>query len=178
MPKGRPRKAGKRHPNGRLAQPTGWEIMTPVLERRCKQIGLAPTVENMRAVKGQEGGTTWGKLLLSGQIDQRQHDACKWFATLRAAYHRSIDAPKETPKCGDLEGLGGMSAGMDDAEVCRRIRVQYKLAEALLRDCGRQSVLAVMACVREEPMRPGQIGALRVGLSVLAKHFLEGRRAA
>ena len=171
---GRKRKQGKRQPDGRIAPETGWSIMEPVLRRRCRELGWRETVENMRKVKGQEGGTRWGQLYLAGDLDRRQYEAAEWFATKRTQYHRSIDAPKEHPKTCNMAGEpSGGAHSAESVEAVRRVRVEYLDAENALRTAGRAYLIAMKA-VAIEKCAHIPIHVIQRALTILADRVIAG----
>ena len=174
---GRKRKQGKRQPDGRIAPQTDWQIMEPVLRRRCRELGWAETVDNMRKVKGQEGGTRWGKLYLAGDLDRRQYEAAEWFATKRVQYLRSVDAPKEHPKTCSMspEPSGGSYSG-ESVEAVRRVRIEYLGADRLLRDAGRAYVVAMQLLMTSDASIPLHI--IQTALRLLADRVIEGHQQA
>lgn len=104
----RKRKIGRRHPNGKLVQPTGYEIKRPVLERRCLKAGLKPTHENLKQAD-RAGATLWGHYWLAGFITERQFDAAGRFAVLRDEYRKAMSLPPETARSANLLAAGGRS---------------------------------------------------------------------
>lgn len=163
--------AGQREPNGRLQRPTqetGWEVMQPVLERRCRDVGIPATVENMRKVRGEAGGTPWGRLWLAGRITSRQYEAFKAFANLRQNYLRSIDAPKEDPKTASMGAVAGATRP-EDVSAVRAIRARYLQIDNDLRKCPASIVRAAFSVIRgnREPDRLVQLAGTALAILLL-----------
>ena len=177
MTRGRKRKAGKREPSGRLqrdpAAETEWLVMEPVLRRRCREIGWRPSVENMRKVRGPEGGTAWGHLWLRQQITREQHDAAVWFDRLRADYLRAICAPVQKGSDMDPDNRGA-SLMAENERRNRAIRAAYIEAEAALRNAGRRASLAVFGLMAGGT-HP-HVESLRAGLDAIRAHVGTGGR--
>lgn len=152
---GRPRKQGRRERNGRPkrrpASETDWQTIEPVLRRRCAELGLRPTLENMRSVRGQEGGTPWGKLWIKDEITRRQHDAARWYAEARARYLRAIAAPKETPSCSSYGDTRGRSL-VENVKGDMAARAAFTAVDCLLNGMGRSYKRAIMGLLEEQPV--------------------------
>ena len=124
-------------------------------------------------VRGQDGGTPWGKLLIKGEITRRMADALQAFWLMRQQYLHSIDAPREHPKgCNATLEPSGASLRGENVDWARRVRQEYLGAERVLFVAGRAYLLAVKANVQEMPVR---IEQLRHGAELLAQHLLDGQ---
>lgn len=171
---GRKRKLGAREANGRLQRETDWQVLEPSLRRRCAELGIRPTLENMRMVRGQDGGTPWGKLFIKGEITRRMADALQAFWLMRQQYLHSIDAPREHPKgCNATLEPSGASLRGENVDWARRVRQEYLAVEKVLFVAGRAYLLTAKAHVQEMPVR---IEQLRHGAELLAEHLLDGQR--
>lgn len=162
----RKRKNTRREKNGRPQRQTAWGIQEPILRRRCLECGLPPTVENMRKVRGEAGGTYWGKLWLTNKITHRQYEAFKAFAKLRASYLESIDAPKEDPKIASYE-IGGAGTRPENASLCAAIRARYRSVEVNLRKLPAPIARAAFTVVREIPTPDRHARSAGIALALL-----------
>lgn len=153
--KGRPKKAGKREPNGRVQRPskaeTEWQTMEPALRRRCVEMELDVTYENMRKVRGQEGGTPWGRLHLTSQISYRQMRAIGEYWMARERYLYAIDAPKENPKAASMDpDQRGASLHQQDPNAAKQARATFSALDKALHDAGRLARRAVYETIAGE----------------------------
>ena len=119
------RKPGKREKNGRLQRDpkdeTEWLTMEHVLQRRCRELGWyrertdkktgkmerTYRVEDMRKVRGHEGGTLWGQLYLLKQIERPEYEAASAFVSLRERWLASIAAPGSSSSSWSAESISG-----------------------------------------------------------------------
>ena len=162
--KGRKRKPGRRGATGRLIQvQNDWAIMAPVLTKRCSVLGWEPTQENMRRVRGHEGGTTWGLLYLVGAITREQYETAIAFAILRADWLRSIAAPRLQGSDMDPDNRG-QSLEAENVRRVRAVRAAYLAADRALRNAG---VLPTRAVFRVLDGQAPDVEMLRVGLDAL-----------
>lgn len=118
--RGRPRKLGKRQPNGRLnaraqAASNGPVILDATIEQRARSLGrvvvqsdglaegvrvditvpyVQVTVELRRAMRDEHASYPLGRLLLTGRITDRQFRAGNSYGMLRRRWERLADAPK------------------------------------------------------------------------------------
>ena len=181
----------KREPNGRAQRETDLEVMAPVLLRRRKELGWKPEakydvdgkpiltaeiVDQMKKLKGQEGGTPWGHLYLRGDITDRQQQAANAFWMMRQDYLKAIYAPKESPKCGSMDpDARGVTLMAENVRWARAARLRYQDAETVLRASGPTAVRAVNALLNEQSV---VLHHLILGLDTLSAHLLDGRRKA
>lgn len=143
-----PRKRRTREKNGRPQREATWERLEPVLRRRCRECGLPPTYENMRRVRGQEGGTYWGKLWISGRIKRKNYEGFEAFSKLRTAFLQSIDAPRDTPKIASLEP-GGLGVRPENVAIVEAIRARFTAIDRDLRKYPLPIVRAAYATIEE-----------------------------
>lgn len=168
----RRRKQGRRERNGRLQRDTQveteWLAMEHTLRRRCGELGWKATVENMRKVRGHEGGTLWGKLYLLERIDRPMYEAACEFVSLREGWLASIAAPGMV--CGSMEqGARGASLVAENVRRVLALRAAYLAADRALRASGVLATRAVhLALFEGEVTSEAQ---LQVGLGALAVHL-------
>jgi hypothetical protein len=100
-----------------------------------------------------------GRLLLSGEISQREYNAGKTYADVALLYLETIGAPRP---------YGADTAGFSDDDALGA-KVAYCEARDALRRAGRRCGVAVdRVCVYDEPPRDdAERHALRVGLRAL-----------
>lgn len=138
---GRPRKKGRREPNGRIAR---------VYENPKAQVASQPhrIVVPMRFRELPEAESEFGRMMLNGWITPAQHEAGKLYAELAARYRAAIQAPSPNPSGIQLGSAGfGKSAGMPDGtaravkraydsafESCGPVRLQKALAHHVIHD--------------------------------------------
>ena len=139
---GRPRKIGKRQPNGQLAR----AYVNPKAQVACQPHRKVVAMSKYR--EWPEAETEFGRLMLNGAVTPAQYAAGKQYAELAVRYRAAILAPNQNPSGIDLERVGGgKSAGMmDDAaraikraydaafEACWPIRFQRLIAHHVIRD--------------------------------------------
>lgn len=163
---GRKRKAGKRHPNGELAN-------------EQKQIDLAHRIAiaqpHRQSVSqsqrfDQKAGTELGRLRLRQILTEEQYEAGRKYTALVARYRASIEAPKEGQSiAGAMEPRGG---GIITIEAARIIRQEYDDAFCALGDCGRPATKLVNhVAVHDREINRHLHDTLICGLNGLSKHF-------
>lgn len=95
---GRPRKQGKRQPNGQPAR---------VYTNPRKQVANQPHRCDMpkRFRESQEAGTRFGRMLLTGRITRAQYTAGSEYARLVDDYRRAVFAPAPNPAAIDRKSV-------------------------------------------------------------------------
>lgn len=164
-------KKGKREKNGRHQrdpkEETEWLTLEPVLRRRCDELGWPATVDNMRAVRGHEGGTLWGHLHLREVITRPMYEAATTFANLREEYLISIAAPAQRGSDMNPDGRGA-SLTAENVDRARAVRAAYLAADRALRASGVLPSRAVWLMYEgQEP----NARLLAIGLGALVGHF-------
>jgi len=103
---GRPRKAGKRHPNGKLVQPTAEERQADRLADTLYSVGFQRVVAMgwdktegncTRAAGDQRLGTMAGRLNVAERIQKREMDGLEKFAEVWRQYSRATGIPMAAP---------------------------------------------------------------------------------
>lgn len=186
MAKGRKRKAGKRHPSGKLVQPRRAEsqgdIMGTALDARQRHYGIGA-----RQARDERLGTALGRLSFAGKIMPDQYAAGELYGELMARHNAVMGLPIDQPRSvtGLLinEGIFGGGAPDPDPELVDKIRRQSAGAALMLRGCDqdiagrsgrRPSVLVhILACHDVEALRwsPADLHNLRLGLDTLCRFF-------
>lgn len=161
---GRPRKKGRREPNGRIAR---------VYENPKAQVASQPhrVVVPMRFRELPEAESEFGRMMLNGWITPAQHEAGKLYAELAARYRSAIQAPSPNPSGIQLGGAGfGKSAGMPDA-TARAIKRAY---DSAFESCGPVRLQKALAHHVIHDRKVGDFltrDLLKTGLDKLVKHF-------
>ncbi len=136
MAKGRKRKAGKRHPCGKLVQPSGAEtqreVMATVLEARQRHYGV-PT----RQAKDNRLGTALGRLAFAGTITAQQFAAGELYGEIMARNRAVMGLPTDQPRSVTAllinEGIFGGSAPNHDPALVAKVRRQAASAIMMVR---------------------------------------------
>ena len=136
MARGRKRKAGKRHPSGKLIQPrleeTQREVMSTVLEARQRHFGVSE-----RQAKDERLGTALGRLAFVGAITLSQYAAGELYGETMARHRAVVGLPMAQPRSvtGLLinEGIFGGGAPDPDPELVEKVRKQAASAILMLR---------------------------------------------
>lgn len=186
MAKGRKRKAGKRHPSGKLVQPRRAEsqsdIMGTVLDARQRHYGIGA-----RQARDERLGTALGRMAFAGKITADQFAAAELYGELIARRNAVMGLPSEQPRSvtGLLinEGIFGGGTPEPDPELVEKIRRQAAGAALMLRTCDqdmqggagrRPSVLVhLLACHDVEALRwsAADLHNLCLGLEALCRFF-------
>ena len=103
---GRKKLPGKRHPGGKLVQPTQSEraedAQRPMLEARCRQRKIAPTRENLDKMKAQRNGCKAGQAIDRANISDNAKDdlfgAVLHIRKTCVEFDRAIGAPNRHAK--------------------------------------------------------------------------------
>lgn len=174
------KKLRTRELNGRVqrlsAEQSRIEIQRPVLEKRCRDLGLRPTYENLRKVESPDYGTEWGRLYLRNEITQSEKLAAGWFSELHAGYLKAICSPRPTPKNSRLDGLSGGAPDVPDDWATAK-RDEWASVEATMRKrLTRYQITAVKSlCCESLPQRPEWV---KPGIKVLVEIHIDGARKA
>jgi len=169
---GRKRKTVPRERNGRPQRESREDITSVVGRRRCWEMGLRPTTENLKLAVSEVGGTYWGKLYHANKITLRQREAFKAFAILEEAYRQSIDAPKPTPKGATLNGGGGKSTAEENIGRTVATRARYEAIDWALHRSPGNVRRAVFNVIAEVPVSDEDAKAAGVAIEIL---MLDGR---
>ena len=104
--KGRPFKAGKREPNGRIQRDFKAEREIDVqgdnLKARCVDMNIAPTNANLILMRNPMAGCNAGRALMSNTDGANLFAAVTHFRRVIVAHDRAIDAPSRHPVCVGL----------------------------------------------------------------------------
>lgn len=172
--RGRPRKAGARHPGGRLVkrQAESPRVIAALMPHRR---GLGERAVDQRAE------TELGRLVLRGILDETLGLAGETYLALWRGYVFSLAGPREL---SNGSGHGFTCDGcvmLEERKWCRcsfRRRI-FLEARRVLEDAGGVVMLVVVnVAIHGNPLTGRwEIEPLRLGLSALAVHFgLIGRR--
>ena len=158
---GRKRNAGKRHPNGRLAQERG---LTPreVAARMPHRRGFGEAALDQRAE------SSLGRLVLRKDITADQFLAGQSFRRAWGAYLTTIGPPATI---GTKQGGKSCEDCLRDC-VCVRHRRFYEAADRELRRSGFLEMRVVkLVALHDHPCALPWLVPLRAGLDGLAVHF-------
>ena len=136
MARGRKRKAGKRHPSGKLVQPgaaeTQREVMATVLEARQRQYGVTA-----RQAKDERLGSAIGRLAFAGKITAEQLAAAELYGDLMARNRGVMGLPRIHPHsaAGLMvdEGIFGKNTNVHEPEFVERVRRRAAAAILMVR---------------------------------------------
>jgi hypothetical protein len=161
---GRPRKIGKRQPNGQLAR----TYVNPKA-----QVAAQPhrVVVPIKFRELPEAETEFGRLMLNGWVTPAQYEAGRQYAKLVGRYRASIHAPNPNPSGIDLgRGGGGIGAGMPDG-TSRAIKRAY---DSAFESCGPVRLQKLIAHHVIHDRRIADFAdrdLLKIGLKKLVVHF-------
>lgn len=113
--KGRPAKSGRRHPSGKLVQPTPREkaqdAQEAAITARLRLLSLPDTEANRDAAKSQTAGCEVGRRIMAEKDPSPLWEAVKHWRAAVLAYDRAIGSPlRHTKSLGILTPTEGMSA--------------------------------------------------------------------
>ena len=145
MARGRKRKAGRRHPCGKLVQPgkaeTMREVTATVLDARQRQYGVTA-----RQAKDERLGSAIGRLAFAGKITAEQLAAAELYGDLMARNRAVMGLPPIHPHSatGLLldEGIFGRSLTEYDPDYVEKIRKRAAAAILMLRTADHDAVAA------------------------------------
>ena len=162
---GRPRKKGRRQPNGQLAR----AYVNPK-----QQIMEQPhrVVVPLKFRERPEAESEFGRLMLNDKISLAQYEAGRLYADLASRYRVVLDIPPLHPVGMDLMRSGGRGAGVDPV-VARSIKDRYKRAFIACAEAGNRAQRAVKDhAVFERRVPDGYALSLLIsGLDKLVSHF-------
>lgn len=162
---GRPRKIGRRQPNGQLAR----AYTSPKAQVSCQPHRKVVVMSKYR--DWPEAETEFGRLMLNGGVTPAQYEAGKQYAELAGRYRVAILAPRPNASGIDLERVGcGKGEGMVDS-AARAIKRAYDLA---FESCGpiRLQRLIAHHVVHDRPIDDfDDRKLLKRGLDKLVGHF-------
>ena len=145
MARGRKRKAGRRHPCGKLVQPgkaeTMREVTATVMDARQRQYGVTA-----RQAKDERLGSAIGRLAFAGKITAEQLAAAELYGDLMARNRAVIGLPPIHPHSatGLLldEGIFGRSLTEYDPDYVEKIRKRAAAAILMLRTADHDAIAA------------------------------------
>ena len=143
MARGRKRKAGRRHPCGKLVQPGKAEtlrgVTATVLDARQRQYGVTA-----RQAKDERLGSAIGRLAFAGKITAEQLAAAELYGDLMARNRAVMGLPPIHPHSatGLLldEGIFGRSLTEYDPDYVEKIRKRAAAAILMLRTADSDAV--------------------------------------
>ena len=162
---GRPRKKGKREPNGRPQR----SYLNPKAQVANQPHRMA-VAEKYR--EWPEAGTEFGRLMLSGKITPAQYEAGSRYSMLAGLYRLYYGIPSPNPRALDLlrslGGYDGMAPGMPEA-----LKLKYDGAfEACARAGNRaQRAVNAHAVFDRRIYEQDELKLLIAGLDKLVEHF-------
>lgn len=145
MPRGRKRKAGRRHPCGKLVPAsvgeTQREVVATVLEARQRHYGVTA-----RQAKDDRLGTALGRVAFAGKITAEQLAAAELYGDLMARNRAVMGLPPIHPHSatGLLldEGIFGRSLTEYDPDYVEKIRKRAAAAILMLRTADHDAIAA------------------------------------
>ena len=145
MARGRKRKAGRRHPCGKLVQPgkaeTLREVTATVLNARQRQYGVTA-----RQAKDERLGSAIGRLAFAGKISAEQLAAAELYGDLMARNRAVMGLPPIHPHSASGllldEGIFGRSLTEYDPDYVEKIRKRAAAAILMLRTADHDAVAA------------------------------------
>lgn len=163
---GRPRKRGRREPNGRVAR----AYVNPKAQVAAQPHRLAVSQEHR---EWPEAESEFGRLMLRGVITPAQHEAGRRYAGLASSYRAVLGIPPLHPRSPDLLSPGPALRGDFSTETARGIKDRYDKAFEVLGDAGRKALRAVRdhAVFERKVDSFETLDHLRRGLEKLVDHF-------
>ncbi|MBY0303630.1 MAG: hypothetical protein K2W86_00570 [Sphingomonas sp.] len=140
MAKGRKRKTGKRHPSGKLVQPSGAEtqreVMATVLDARQRHYGVTA-----RQARDERLGTALGRLAFGEVITAEQHAAGQKYAEIYHRHHAVMGWPMPFPASVTAilasDGILGGVGAPPSRELVEKVRRHYNAVLDVLNRCDR-----------------------------------------
>lgn len=161
MARGRKRKAGRRHPCGKLVPAsvgeTQREVVATVLEARQRHYGVTE-----RQAKDDRLGTALGRVAFAGKITADQYAAGEMYGEIMARNRAVMGLPMDQPRSVTAllinEGIFGGSAADHDPDLVEKVRRRAAAAIMMLRTAdhdapgtaGRKPSVLVHAVVCDE----------------------------
>lgn len=163
---GRPRKSGRRQPNGQLAR----AYVNPKVQVASQphRVGVAREYREW-----PEAGSEFGRMMLRKVITPAQYEAGMLFAGLSVAFCAVYDIPSPHPHAMDLTRVGVSFGREMPPEKAVEIKRRYNRAFDTCADAGRKSQMAVKNCaVLDRKIDSFEMrDQLRAGLDRLVHHF-------
>ncbi|MFC3097062.1 hypothetical protein [Alteraurantiacibacter palmitatis] len=136
MARGRKRKAGRRHPCGKLAPAsvgeTQREVVATALEARQRHYGVTE-----RQAKDDRLGTALGRVAFAGKITADQYAAGEMYGEIMARNRAIMGLPMDQPRSVTAllinEGIFGGSAPDHDPDLVEKVRRRAAAAIMMLR---------------------------------------------
>lgn len=136
MARGRKRKAGRRHPCGKLVPAsvgeTQREVVATVLEARQRHYGVTE-----RQAKDDRLGTALGRVAFAGKITADQYAAGELYGEIMARNRAIMGLPMDQPRSVTAllinEGIFGGSAPDHDPDLVEKVRRRAAAAIMMLR---------------------------------------------
>ena len=143
MARGRKRKAGRRHPCGKLVQPGKAEtlrgVTATVLDARQRQYGVTA-----RQAKDERLGSAIGRLAFAGKITAEQLAAAELYGDLMARNRAVMGLPPIHPHSASGllldEGIFGRSTAEPDLDYVAKIRKRSAAAILMLRTADHDAI--------------------------------------
>jgi len=134
--RGRKRKAGRRHPSGKLVQPgkaeTQREATATVLEARQRHYGVTA-----RQAKDERLGTALGRLAFAGAVSAEQFAAGELYGDIMARNRGVMGLPRIHPHsaAGLMldEGIFGQNTNVHEPEFVEKVRRKAAAATLMVR---------------------------------------------
>lgn len=163
---GRPRKAGRREANGRIAR---------LYVNPRAQVASQPHRRGVaKEFRGrEEAGTNFGRLMLVGSITPAQYEAGRLYALLVDQFRIIKGYPPFHPRAIDLLGPAGRSLWEPSPDQVRIVTARYNAAFEACGDAGIKAQRAVKdhAVLDKRVGDFATIDLLKSGLTKLVAHF-------
>lgn len=177
MARGRPRKQGKREPNGRVVRKTRFETEEEIME----------AVISMRVRAGiprhlaRSVGTMEAALFAADLISRDQYEAALYYLEARMKYLSAIDEP-HSPK----EPRGPSRGGGEEAheKFCEASREKWEGLRATILDFQRQyldmtaNLMDALDCLERGHLQESQVGDLRYALNAVHRYRISQKKSA
>lgn len=162
---GRPRKKGRREPNGQL-QRTYANPKVQVARQPHRMMVSAHFRE------WPEASTEFGRLMLNGKITAAQHEAGSRYAMLAGLYRLYYGIPSPNPRALDLLQASGGYEGMAP-DMPQRLKRDYDDAFEACGAAGQRAQKAVReyAVLDRQLIHSDELKLLILGLDKLVMHF-------
>lgn len=133
---GRPRKRGKREPNGRVAR----AYVSPKAQAAAQphRRGVVAALRDR-----EEAGTEFGRMMLRGSITPAQYEAGRLYALLVDQFRIVKGYPPFHPRGIDLLGPGGRSVSEPSQEIVQAVTDRYNAAFEACSEAGNRAQRAV-----------------------------------
>lgn len=140
MARGRKRKAGRRHPSGKLVQPgaaeTQREAMATVLEARQRHYGVTA-----RQARDERLGTALGRLAFGQVVTAEQYAAGQKYGEVYHRHHAVMGWPMPFPASVTAllasDGVLGGAGAPPSRELVEKVRRHYGAVLNALDQCDR-----------------------------------------